>query len=283
VRNLRLLLAAAALPAAAACYPYWSGSALEDRIQALENASREQREQQDQLRRDFDARFAERLKAVDEAVEALSKSARKTTAEVGAQVDELQKQVQELRGLIEGNKFSLEDTGKRIDDLERRVAALGGEAAVEKLECKRALDELKRPADKSAFFALAKSYHDKKQYCFSRALFAEYVAKWKFDERAPEAQMLIGDSYFDEKDYRTAIVEYGKVREGWPKAKQLPDALYKLGLSFDALGARDEAKLFLEEAAKFTGQDAGKKARVKLQELNAKGGKAGGRPPAKKR
>lgn len=270
MRNFRLLLAAVALPAAAACYPYWSGSALEDRLQALENANRETREQQDQLRRDFDARFAERLKAVDEAVEALSKSARKTTAEVGAQVDELQKQVQELRGLIEGNRFSLEDTGKRIDDLERRVAALGGEAAVEKLECKRALAEIKRPTDKAAFFDLAKSYHDKGQYCFSRALFGEFIAKWKFDERAPEAQLLVGDSYFAEKDYRTAIVEYGRIRETWAKSKQVPEALYKLGLSFLELGARDEARLFLEEAAKFTGEEAGKRAKAKLAELNKK-------------
>lgn len=280
MRYLRLLLAAAAFQSAAACYPYWSGSRLEDRVQALENASRETRAEQDALRRDFDARFAERLAAVDQAVEGLSRSARKTTAEVGAQVDELLKQVQELRGLIEGNKFTLEDTSRRIDDIERRVAALGGEAAVEQLECKRALAEVKRPADKGAFFNLAKSYHDKKEYCFSRALFAEYIARWKFDDRAPQAQLLIGDSYFAAKDYRTAIVEYGRIRETWPKSKQLPDALYQLGLSFLELGARDEAKLFLEEASKFTGQDAGKKARAKLQELNKAGAK---RPPARKR
>jgi TolA-binding protein len=275
VRNqLRLLLAAVALAATAACYPWWSGSALEDRIQALENASRETRAEQDQLRRDFDARFAERLAAVDKAVEALEKSARRTTAEVGAQAEELQGQVAELRGLLETQRFTMEDTSRRIDDLERRVAALGGDEAVEKLECKRALAEIERPKDRAAYFALAKSYHDKGQYCFSRALFNEYIAKWKFDDRSPEAQILIGDSYFAEKDYRTAIVEYGRVRDTWPKSKQLPDALYKLGLSFLELGARDEAKVFLGEAAKYSGQDAGKKARAKLQELEKSGKQA---------
>lgn len=277
--NLRLLLAAVVLAATAACYPWWSGSALEDRVRAVENASRETRDEQDQLRRDFDGRFAERLAAVDQAVEALEKSARRTTAEVGAQADELQRQVAELRGLLETHRFSMEDTSRRIDDLERRVAALGGEEAVEKLECKRALDEIERPADRKAFFALAKSYHDKGQYCFSRALFAEYIRKWKFDDRSPEAQLLIGDSYFAQKDYRTAIVEYGRVRETWPRSAQLPDALYKLGLSFLELGARDEAKLFLGEAAKYSGQDAGKQAKAKLRELEGAGKKA---PPKKR-
>src|SRR5690606_13435598 len=75
------------------CYPLWSGNKLEDRLLAVENASREQAEGQEQLRRDFDGRFQERLQKIDETVESLNKAAHRTTAEVGAQVDDILKQL----------------------------------------------------------------------------------------------------------------------------------------------------------------------------------------------
>ncbi len=274
----RRLAAVALLLGATGCYPYWTGQRLEERIQALENASKETRAQQDALRRDFEDRFAQRLQKIDDSLESFSKSAHLTTAEVGARVDELLGQVQSLRGQLEQSGFAREDLGKRLDELETKVAALGGEKALEKVTAKKALAEVERPADKKAFFALAKSYHDKKEWAFSRPLFAEFIQKWKFDELAPQAQLHIGDSYFEEKNYRAAILEYQRVRETWKTSKQVPDSLYKLGLSFLELGLKDEAKLFLEEAAKFSGQQAGKDAKAKLKELSS----AGKKPPPPK-
>jgi TolA-binding protein len=257
-------------PLLAGCYPFWSGNRLEDRIVALENATEQQREASDQLRRDFETRFAERLKKIDDTVDSLNKAAHRTTAEVGAQVDELLHQIQLLRGDLADLKFKNDDLVKRLDDMDRRVTALGGDKALERLEAKKGLADVERPADKKAFFTLAKGYHDRKEYSYSRPLFGEFIEKWRFDELAPEAQLLIADSYFDEKQYRAAILEYQKVRENWAKSKQVPDALYRLGLSFLELGMKDEGKAFLEQAAQFTGQDAGKKAKDRLKELSRK-------------
>lgn len=257
-------------PLLGGCYPLWSGNRLEDRIVALENASKEQRAETDQLKRDFEARFAERLGKIDETVESLNRAAHRTTAEVGAQVDELLQQIQLLRGDLANLKFRNEDLVKRLDEMDRRVAALGGDRALERLEAKKALADVERPADKKAFFALARGYHDRKEYAYSRPLFAEFVEKWRYDELSPEAQLLVGDSFFDEKQHRAAILEYQKIRETWPKSRFVPDALYKLGLSFLELGMKDEAKTFLEEAARYSGQDAGKQAKAKLKQLSRK-------------
>ncbi len=274
---LRLAGLLGLVAAATGCYPWWMGAELDRKVLASENASKETRAKQDELRRDFDGKFDERLARIDKSMEAFEKSASITTADVSSRVDELLTQVQGLRGVIEQAGFANEDLKRRLDELDSKLVALGGDKAIEKAAAKKALAEVERPADKKAFFALAKGYHAKKEWSFARPLLAEFTQKWKFDELSPEAQLLIGDSWFAEKQWRAAILEYQKIRETWPKSKQLPDSLYKLGVCFLELGLKDEARLFLEEAAKFTAQQAGKDARSKLKDLG------GGKPPPPKK
>jgi len=251
-----------------ACYPIWLGNELEDRVHALNNSTRETRARLDER----SASLEERLEKLEDTLGNLVKSATRTTAEVAAATDELLRDMQRLRGQIEEMSYRFEEVSRRFDELERRVAALGGEEALRKLEAARAVEKLERPKDKEAFFALAKGHHDRREYEAARLLFEEFIAnpKWRFDDRAPEAQILIGDGFYEEGNYRAAILAYQKVRETWPKSRFLPDALLKLGLCFDKLNMKKEAIAFLEEAAKFSGQEAGKRAKAKLAELKKK-------------
>lgn len=266
--RLRITLAAVSLLGTAACYPFWLGNQLDDRVTALDNSTRENREHLDETRRDL----GERLDKLDQTLDRLATSSNRTTAEVAAATDDLVRKVQQLRGQLEEVSYRFDDVSARFDALEKRVAALGGEEALRKLEAQQALRQVDRPTDKKKFFDLAKSHFDRGDHASARTLFQEFVAneKWKFDELAPRAQLLTGDSYFAEKQYRPAIYEYQKIRETWPTSRFLPDALYKLGLSFAHLGLKQEAISFLEEAAKFSGQQAGKDARAKLQELKSR-------------
>lgn len=268
MNRLRITLAAVSLLGTAACYPIWLGNQLEDRVDALDTSTRENREHLDESRRGL----GERLDKLDETLDRLATSSNRTTAEVAAATDDLVRKVQQLRGQLEEMSYRFDDVSARFDSLEKRVAALGGEEALRKLEAQQALRQVERPTDKKKFFDLAKSHFDRGDHPSARALFQEFVAneKWKFDELAPQAQLLLGDSYFAEKQYRPAIYEYQKIRETWPTSRFLPDALYKLGLSFAQLGLKQEALSFLEEAAKFTGQQAGKDARAKIVELKSR-------------
>ena len=267
--KFHVVLAAVALQATAACYPYWTGSALEERVTALENATSENRAQLDQTRRELGAQ----LDKLQTTLDTLTRNATRTTAEVAAATDDLVQQVNLLRGQLAESQFRFEEFNKRFETLESQVVALGGDKALQQFEARRGLAQIQRPADKQKFFDLAKSYHDRGEYDFSRQLFTEFAEKYKSDELAPRAQLLVGDSYANEKKHREAILAYQKVRETWPKSRYVPDALYKLGLSFQALGLRNEAKQFLEEAAKFPGQEAGKLARERLRQMNAGGSK----------
>lgn len=268
--KFHVVLAAVALQATAACYPYWSGSALDERVTALENATAENRAQIDETRRELSAK----IDKLQNTLDTLTKNATRTTAEVAAATDDLLRQVHLLQGQLAESQFRSNELVQRFEQLERQVAALGGPDALAKIEAKRGLAQIQRPADKQQFFDLAKGYHDRGEYDLSRQLFGEFIEKWRFDERSPQAQLLIGDSYFSEKKYREAILSYQKIRETWPTSRFVPDALYKLGLSFEQLGLKNEARQFLQEAARFSGQEAGKLAKERLRKMDA-GGKKG--------
>ena len=74
-----------------------------------------------------------------------------------------------------------------------------------------------------------------KQFNDSRRLFDAFIARFPTDGRAATAQYLIGEAYFAEGKYANAIGAYSKVIDNFPKAENVPDAMYRNGLAFYAL------------------------------------------------
>lgn len=75
-----------------------------------------------------------------------------------------------------------------------------------------------------------------------------------------------GESLFSSKKWREAIVSYQKYRDGNPKGKFYSDATYKIGVAFQELGMKDEAKAFYEEVReKFPNSKEAKKAAVRMK------------------
>lgn len=77
----------------------------------------------------------------------------------------------------------------------------------------------------------------------------------------------MAQDYFAKKDFKNAILEYQKFVDtnAKTKSKLLPEAKYKIGLSFESLGMKDEAQSFYEEvAAQHGSSEFGKKAKQKI-------------------
>lgn len=73
--------------------------------------------------------------------------------------------------------------------------------------------------------------------------------------------------YFAKKDFKNAILEYQKFVDANTKSKNklVPEAKYKIGLCFEAMGLKDEAQSFYEEvAAQHGSTEFGKKAKAKV-------------------
>jgi TolA-binding protein len=76
------------------------------------------------------------------------------------------------------------------------------------------------------------------------------------------------EGLFDAKKWKEAIVSYQKYRDQNPKGKMYADSTYKIGVCFQELKMKDEAKAFFEEVtAKFPKGKEAKKAAFRLKQL----------------
>lgn len=77
-----------------------------------------------------------------------------------------------------------------------------------------------------------------------------------------------GNDYFAKKDWKKAILNFQKYRDENPKGKNFPEATYKIGVCFQELGMKDEARTFYDEVAnKFPKSDQARKAKTRLKGL----------------
>lgn len=77
-----------------------------------------------------------------------------------------------------------------------------------------------------------------------------------------------GEELFNKKQWKEAIVEYQKYRDGNPRGKLYADATYKIGVCFAELRMKDEAKAFFEEViAKSPNSKEAKKAAFRMKTL----------------
>ncbi len=77
-----------------------------------------------------------------------------------------------------------------------------------------------------------------------------------------------GEELFNAKKWKEAIVDFQKYRDHTPKGKQYADATYKIGVCFQELGMKDEAKAFFEEVTgKYPGSKEAKKASFRMKNL----------------
>ncbi len=73
---------------------------------------------------------------------------------------------------------------------------------------------------------------------------------------------------FEKKEWRKAILSFQKYRDANPKSKKFAEATYKIGVSFQELEMKDEAKSFYDEViAKFPQAPEAKKAKTRLKAL----------------
>lgn len=84
----------------------------------------------------------------------------------------------------------------------------------------------------------------------SRQLFLSLVKKFPKSEYADNAQFWIAESYFREKWYERAILEYQTVIEKYPKGNKVPAAKHKQGMAFLKIGDKANARIILNDLVK---------------------------------
>lgn len=184
----------------------------------------------------------ENKKQMQEQVVTLQRS----TADQSARFSEIDEDIRKLNGRIEVmENQGTQNAGKersvqtQIDELNRKISLL--QETIVKMENDLASGSRE---NRNPNMGGAKEAAPSKGGIFDRA----------------EAQ-------FKKKEWKDAIINYQKYRDSNPNGKQFGEATYKIGVCFQELGMKDEAKVFYEEAiAKGKGEVA-KRARARLKQV----------------
>ncbi len=102
----------------------------------------------------------------------------------------------------------------------------------------------------------------------ARELFARFVELYPKHELAANAHYWSGETYYSEKKYDEAILEFEKVIRDYPGKDKVPAAMLKQGLAFREIGDSKSARHVLKKLVESypTAEEAAK-AKEKLKEL----------------
>lgn len=199
---------------------------------------------------DFARRQAEQQAGLD--------SLRMEMQTLGGRFEDLNRDGRELRDEL---ALVRDDLGLKIAALERQGGAPAATAAP--------TTGIVPPQQPEAFYLQGVDLIRKQgKPMEGRRQLQDFLQKHPGHALAPDAAFWIGESYFVQKQYEQAILQYQDVIQKHGEHPRAASALYKQGLSFDALGDRQSARVLLQKLVDtFPMAEETKQAREKLKTL----------------
>ena len=125
-----------------------------------------------------------------------------------------------------------------------------------------------KPASAQGMYNAAKQAYDNGDLEKARNSFEAMLKSFPKAPEADNAQFWIGETYYQQKWYEKAILEYQKVIENYPKGNKVPAALLKQGLAFLNIGDKSNSRLILQDLVrKYPSTNEGRIAAQKLKEF----------------
>lgn len=106
-------------------------------------------------------------------------------------------------------------------------------------------------------FDAAVALYRAKQYEQSEMSLRQLLQSHPRDKLVPDALYWLGESYVARQRHREAAEQFLKVTTDFASSARAPDALLKLGISLNALGAKEQACATFAEAGRKHAQEAG--------------------------
>lgn len=210
---------------------------------------------------------------------------RKSQADLQAGFDTARGEVQLTNGkfdeLSSTNKKLSEDLARVREDADRRIVAL--EDRIVKLQA--AMDELNKRVKEGAAVAAttpAAGAEVKEDLSYqkgidafkagdmvaARGFLGQFVEKQPNHELVANARYWIGETFYTEKNYEQAVLEFQEVIKLFPKKEKAPAAMLKQALSFKGLKDVKSSRYVLGKLVQdYPKSDEAKKAKVLLKEL----------------
>jgi tol-pal system protein YbgF len=204
------------------------------------------------LEKDFNGLKSETLKDYQTEFDSL----RKGTADLQASLESAKVDMQVLAGKVDDANIQAkkpeEDIKLLKDDLDRRFTAL--ESRLETLEKnidsqKKADDSSGKQDDNSPDTLYRQGVEQIKagNTREAREILTDFTEKYPKHDLTANAHYWIGESYYIEKSYDQAILEFEKVIKNYPDRGKVPASLFKQGMAFKAIGDKKSCKYILNK------------------------------------
>lgn len=192
--------------------------------------------------------LAERqIEEVTAALADLRRAAHMTDADFGVQIERLIRELQDLRGTLELTEYRL---GKLEGKLEGEGSLMARVEALEKnlADASNRTPTAEAPKDKKELLMEARKLAKDKKIAEARGVYRDLIKRWPDEEGiTDEAYYRLGDLYYDEKKFRSALQEFIKVAEKFASGRFVDDALYRIGLCSIEIGNLEDAQIFFNE------------------------------------
>jgi tol-pal system protein YbgF len=217
-------------------------------------------------------------------------SSANTLYEILGRMEQLQTEVQQLRGTIEEQAHTIAQLKAQQNtlyiDLDQRLQALetGGAALVQPQEgaVEPSQSAASLPPESSTVTpATAKAneqqryqiaYETLKKGHYSQAIgeFEQFLKDYPAGTYADNAQYWLGETYKVNRDMAAAQAAFSKVISNHPDSPKVPDALLKLGyIELDQNNIAQARDYFTQVTTRYPGTTAAQLATQKLQQLDS--------------
>jgi tol-pal system protein YbgF len=206
---------------------------------------------------------------------------RKMSADIQATIDSTKSEIQALNGKLDDTSLAVkkpvedlaryrEDADKRIIALEERI--LKQQVAIDSLSKKLAeMAKAKKEESVSAPDALYLKGLDSLKagdVATARDQFTKFLEQSPKNELAANAHYWIGETYYSEKNYESAILSYQDVIKNYPGKEKVVAAMLKQALAFKEIKDATSAKFVLKKLIEgYPKSEEAKKAKAVLKDI----------------
>jgi len=219
--------------------------------------------------------------AIEKGFKADVFAVRKMSADIQATIDSAKSEMQALNGKLDDTanavKKPAEELARYREDADRRIIAL--EERI--LKQQTSLDSLsKRMAEMAkakkedtvsapdALYLIGLDSLKAGNVVAAREQFTKFLDQNPTHDLAVNAHYWIGETYYSEKNYESAILSYQEVIKNYPGKEKVVAAMLKQAMAFNAIKDPKSAKFVLKKLIEgFPKSEEAKKAKVLLKEI----------------
>jgi tol-pal system protein YbgF len=190
---------------------------------------------------------------------------------------ELQAGIDSVRVDMQGAQGRFDDLGRADTRLRQDLTLLRDELGLQVADVGKRLTKLEEAAAKPAtpveesadalYERGLQTIRDQQEPAAGREVMSTFLKRYPADPRAVNAAYWIGETFYTEKAYDKAVLQFEEVVQKYGDDPKVAAALYKQALAFDAIKDRASARLVLKKLLeRFPLAEEAKKGKEKLKE-----------------